>query len=134
MEFITKLVERNPEQLEEMKKLGVFMSEEERTRILQGIIFGDFYLSIQASYYHYCQPRLTMELDMYSSMEMAVIKNVDGKGIWTNLEDDEIFSDFTYVDEFKNRNDSNGLYGYLDVQLIEELYQYLKGKFTEQSE
>jgi hypothetical protein len=100
MEFITKLEERNPEQWDQIKKLGLF-DEEERTRISKGISFGDFHLSIQASYYHYCQPRITTDFEIYKSMEMAVIKTVDGKSVWTNLEDDEIFKDFPYIAEFK---------------------------------
>lgn len=86
---------------------------------------GNVNLSIQGSQGHYCSPRETINPKEYMSMEMAVI--VDGE--WVNLENDHLFDDFDKVEDFKiYEGGTEGLYGFIPVELIEDLYQYLKFK------
>lgn len=115
MEFIQKLNELNA-------------VTNDPYRVLKGITIGDIHLSIQGSSGHYCSPRITTKLENYYDMELAIIKNIEGEGVWINVENDEVFSDFSKIEEFKERNSTQGLYAFLSVSLIEELYQYLQGK------
>lgn len=89
---------------------------------------GDYKLSIQGSKYHYCTPREGVNIDLYSSMEIAII---DSDGDMRDVLEDIFFFDFkrrkelhTYIDG----EDCGCVYGYVPVDLINDLYLYLKFK------
>ncbi|MCM3665546.1 hypothetical protein M3204_14100 [Mesobacillus subterraneus] len=121
MEFLTQLEER---ELGDKTALRAIFEPDNMHRMHKGIQVGPYVLSIQASYYHYCSPRITMETDLYSEMEMAVIKDNE----FISIVDDENFKDFEQAYLIHDSWDA-GVYAYVDVQLIEGLYQYLKTKF-----
>lgn len=123
MEFLTKLQERNIGDKQAIKALGIF-DDEHMHRMYKGIQVGPYVLSIQASYYHYCSPRITAETDFYLEMEMAVIKDNE----FISIVGDENFKDFEQAYLIHDSWDA-GVYAYVDVQLIENLYQFLKVKY-----
>lgn len=78
---------------------------------------GDVSLSIQASYAHYCTPRKTLrDLSEYTSMEFALIGE---SGEFIRVQ--EILPGFSKLEEIEEYWDT--VYGYVPVNLIEELYQ-----------
>lgn len=131
MEFLTKLEPtKETVKFNEIAKTqpqmvtDFFGLSDNKFQMFKGITFDNIHLSIQGSYSHYCSPRITTDKENYSSMELAVI--IDGE--WVSIDDDHFFDDFDRHDEFKERNDTKGLYAYLDVENIERLYQYIKAK------
>lgn len=123
MEFLTKLQERNLGDKEAIRSLGIF-GEEQMHRMYKGLVFGPYVLSIQASYYHYCSPRITADTDFYSSMEIALIKDNE----FVSIVEHEDFKDFEERYLIHDSWDS-GVYACVDVKLIESLYQFLKAKY-----
>lgn len=114
MEFIKAL-----EETDDSKTLkGIMPFDEDRTyRGFKHIRKGDISLSIQASYGHYCTPRKTLRnLDDYMSMEFALI---DASGDFIRVK--EILPNFKRLNEIEEY--WNTVYGYVPVDLIEELYQ-----------
>lgn len=66
------------------------------------IEFGDMHLSIQASQFHYCSPRLTLaSSDQYQSFEVALIL----KGDWFHPEKDERFANTTWAEYWSKYDD-----------------------------
>ncbi|PHD96638.1 hypothetical protein [Bacillus toyonensis] len=123
MEFLKRL-----EEIADSKMFGKqlsnipLMSELNHYRVLKGLVFGeDIVLSIQASYGHYCTPRETIELDDYSEMELGLIQN-GGFVTVTNLLPE--FKRLKEIEEYEST-----VYGYVPVDLIEELYQELKKSY-----
>lgn len=84
----------------------------------KGIQFDTFYLSIQASYGHYCIPRMNLKtLKEYFGMEIAFVNNSGG---WTSI--NEILSNDLY--ERLNNYFGDCVYSYVPVKLIHEIYEY----------
>lgn len=80
-------------------------------------------LSVQASFSHYCSPRTTTDLKDYTSMEIALFK--DGEFIsLTGLL-------IPHIDLMKRAEGyyEGTVYGYMPVEMIEEIYQALKETF-----
>ncbi|OUB19506.1 hypothetical protein BK708_19655 [Bacillus thuringiensis serovar yunnanensis] len=123
MEFLTKLEETEDSKLAREKLSEVpFIGIAAQFRMLKGFVFGEgIKLSIQASYGHYCTPRETLDLNKYERMEVALLKND-----FVTVE--EVLPDFPSLKAFEEF-DSGGVYGYVPIELIEELYQELKRKY-----
>lgn len=85
-------------------------------RSFKSIYFGDLRLSIQASEYHYCTPRKTVELDKYEAMEFALMSN----GEFIRVSEILPGPGFEEIEEYFDQ-----VYAYAPVELIEEVYQKL---------
>lgn len=113
MDFIKVLEESNDSKA--VKSLMPF-DEDLTYRGFKHIRKGDVSLSIQASYGHYCTPRKTLsDLNEYASMEFALLRN----GEFITVSD--ILPNFPRLEEIEEYCDT--VYGYVPVNLIEELYQ-----------
>lgn len=75
-------------------------------------------LSIQASYAHYCSPRLTLPVGMYDSVELAIFRDNE----FTSIE--EVTQNKELIEELNDYYEGT-VYGYVPVEIIEELYQAL---------
>jgi hypothetical protein len=79
---------------EQMKAKGMNATH----RHFNGITAGEYTLSIQASEYHYCEPRETLEdLSQYTEMEIAIFKN----GEWVQPREDEKIKQFPRYSELE---------------------------------
>lgn len=119
MEFITKMIVSDEEvNLLHLSRVG----EEMMSRSFDHILFDDFSLSIQASYAHYCIPRKTLkDLKEYAAMEFALLK--EGEFISVR----ELLPDFKRLFEIESYHDT--VYGYVPVDLIEDMFQEFKKKY-----
>lgn len=111
MEFLTKLTTKS--------ETGDF-------RHFNQIEVGKYALSIQASMYHYCSPRETLDKDQYYSMEMAIFYNDKWLRILTHksLKKFERYNEL--IERAENVKSSACVYGWVPVDLIEAFYQFLK--------
>lgn len=94
-------------------------------RRLTRIDAGEYYLSIQGSSGHYCDPRETLHVEYYNEMEIAIF---DKEGEWVKPSD-EVLKGFDRYNELIERADGSEsctVYGYVKVELINALYLYLK--------
>lgn len=101
-----------------------------RVRTFNPIMFRDenewpIWLSIQASSGHFCAPRITINPEDYDSMEFAL---VNAAGDFNKIED--LLPDFDLVDEVNQYyNEANGVYAFVPLGYIEELFQELTKKY-----
>lgn len=87
-------------------------------RMLQSFVNTKGYrLSIQASEAHYCTPREFLPLDKYTAMEIAVM---DPEGNFVQIAD--VTNNQAIIEKFAEY-EGDSVYGYIPVELIEELYQ-----------
>lgn len=125
MNFINNLVEsagsvRMKEALKETPMSSSY--DNGGFRVFEPIQIGDVYISIQASYGHYCSPRKTLEnLNDYTSMEVALIRDDHFVSI-SEVIDEQFLSD-KLSEHFEGT-----VYSYVPVELIEEVYLYLAKK------
>lgn len=93
--------------------------EELTFRMFNGIqINEDLWISVQASYSHYCSPRRTFDdLSEYNSMEFALM---DKNGF---ISVSSVLPDFHRLAEIEEYHDT--VYGYVPVNLIEDLFEAL---------
>jgi hypothetical protein len=114
MEFLKQLEEDGRSKLSD-----AIFDDDSILRGFKHIQIGDLSLSIQASWGHYCTPRRTLNnLDEYSTMEFAIIQD-DGEFATVS----EVLPTFSRLDEIEEYE--NTVYGYVPVDLIEQLYQEL---------
>jgi len=95
-------------------------------RMLDAIDAGKYKLSIQGSNGHYCSPRDTINPLYYSDMELAIFKGDK----WVNPNRDKKIKAFPRYSELMERCDGVSkytVYGYAPVELLNDLYLYLKG-------
>ncbi|MGM0846934.1 MAG: hypothetical protein ACQEUT_18400 [Bacillota bacterium] len=121
MDFLSKLVES--EETKKLRKENLpFFRSGMGMQSFNGIeVSGGVRLSIQASFYHYSTPRATLPVGVYTAMEMAIIK--DGRFASAS----EVSSNpelFGQLDEYFD----GSVFGYVPVELIEQLYQELKAE------
>ncbi len=118
MEFLKNLTES--EDSKKIKELGIGFGDYENhgMRGNNALIIGDIALSIQASYAHYCLPRKTIDLDAYTHMEMAIIKEGEF------LSAGEVVHNKELAEKLDEHFDT--VFSCVPVELIEELYQDLK--------
>jgi hypothetical protein len=119
MEFIKLLNETN-----DTKTIGKIMPFDEDTtfRMFRGTkINNNLWISIQASYGHYCSPRKTLKnLKEYTSMEFALM-DTDRNF----LDVKEVLPDYSNLFEINEYFDG-GVYAYVPVELINDLLKELK--------
>lgn len=102
--------------------------EEYSYRMISAIKCGRYKLSIQGSGGHYCTPREILSPTDYTSMEVVIFGSRDN---WVNPRRSKKLKAFPRYDELMDRADgypSSMVYGYVDMDLINDLYLYLKGK------
>lgn len=100
-------------------------------QMFKSIDAGNYKLSIQGSHGAYCSPRESLKPHCYNSMEMAIFR--DDK--WLNVSKSSILKAFPRYIELKERADGwfpnkggcggNVVFGYVPVDLINDLYNYL---------
>ena len=86
-----------------------------KLRVLQHIYFGDYEysVSVQASFYHYCIPRETLDLSEYT--HFAVMLNIPDEDVPVEWEK------FNYC--------GDKVYGYVPIESIEQLIDDLGKKY-----
>ena len=114
------------ELIKELEKQANANSTEEY-RNLKAVKAGKYMLSVQGSSGHYCSPRMTLPVDIYAEMELAIINK---KGALVSINKSKIFRDFKRYDELFSRidcpNTGCAVYGYVSVGLLNELYCFLR--------
>lgn len=90
-------------------------------------------LSIQASMFHYCEPRRTIDLDYYETLEMRIISELSLKQIFSGA--DDILRELAeYEDAIHILDEPKrvmGVYYNVPVELIEKIYLHLEKLFGE---
>jgi hypothetical protein len=118
MEFLKRL-----EVTEDSKTIGSILPFNENTtfRMFKGIKINDnLWLSIQASYGHYCTPRKTLKnIEEYTNMEFALM-NGEREFVSVN----EVLPTFSKLDELDECFEGS-VYCYVPVELINNLFNEL---------
>lgn len=97
-----------------VKVLSVMKEEREgKFRLIESVRFREHWLSIQASYGHYCLPRETLSIEKYTHFEVLA-----------NIPDEDIPK--KWLDEY---HDSDNVFGYVPKAEIEELIGALNNKY-----
>lgn len=111
MEFINELVEKEFEESNIVRPIRKF----EPIRVKANV-----WLSIQASYGHFCRPRVTMtDLGMYTHWEIALF-NENDTGF---LRVKDVFPEFLSLAEIELYYDG-GPYSCVPTDLVEELFMH----------
>jgi len=96
-------------------------------RILKALKSGKYKMSIQGSTGHYCSPRVTLPIEDYDSMELALFN----KNGWFHITRSSVLRAFPRYNELLERADGINspapVFGYVSVDLINDLYVYLNG-------
>jgi hypothetical protein len=99
----------------------------EQFRQLQPIKLGKYFLSIQASEYHYCMPKKSLTVDKYTCFEIAIFNKA---GAFVSINRSRKFREFKRYSELLERisgvNSSAAIYAYVDAELLNDLYLFLK--------
>ena len=108
--------------IQELQKVNISSGDD--YRILKWLQAGKYYLSIQGSKGHYCQPRETLPLDIYISMELAIINK---KEKYVNAKRSSVLKSFSRYSELVRTMDGNKVvvYAYVPVDLINDIYLFL---------
>jgi len=127
--FIHKSLKiNNMELIKELQKQEKAFSTEDY-RMLNAVKAGKYFLSIQGSNTHYCTPRQSLPVDIYSSMELAIFNK---KGSMVSINRSKLLRQFERYNELVNRADSLNskatVYGYVSVDLLNDLYCFLNGR------
>ena len=113
------------ELIKELKKQEKAFSTEDY-RMLKAVKAGNYFLSIQGSNTHYCTPRKSLPVDMYSEMELAIFNK---KNSMVSINRSMVFRKFSRYSELIERADSlyskATVYGYVSVDLLNDLYCFL---------
>lgn len=116
------------ELIKELQKQEKAFSTEDY-RMLKVVKAGKYFLSIQGSNTHYCTPRQSLPVDIYSSMELAIINK---KGEMVSINRSKLIRNFSRYNELVDRADSLNskatVYGYVSVDLLNDLYCFLNGR------
>jgi hypothetical protein len=97
------------------------------TRIYQPIQAGNYFLSVQASDFHWCRPKTSTDLFQYEAMEVVLF---DKNHEWVNPLNTEEFNDFKRINEIRQvwRPGKQGVGVCVPVDLIQDFYDYLRNK------
>ena len=90
-------------------------------RYMQAIQVGKYKLSVQASKGHYCHPRETMNINFYSSYEMAIITE---QGNFLDIHKSSTIRKFPRYSELLGYYDGS-IFVYLPTDLLNDLYLFL---------
>lgn len=112
--------------IEELKKQDQKLDDD--YRVLEAIKAGNYKMSIQGSTGAYCSPRETLNVEYYYRMELALFN----KNGWLHITKSSVLKSFPRYPELMRcasdpKSDCN-VFGYLDIDLIEDLYVYLKNQ------
>lgn len=112
--------------MEIIKKLEL-RDRQEDFQFFKSLNTGKYSLSIQGSKYHYCSPRKTTKKENYTHMEIAIF-NQKGWFSITRSKNIKAFPKYkTLIKEHAdNLQGKATVFAYVPIELIEELYQYLK--------
>lgn len=102
----------------------------EKFRRFKAIKVGKYYLSIQASFSHYCDPRETVDIYNYESMEIAIF---DSDNEWVQPREDEYIKNFLRYEELIDGYEDGevAVRGWIDIDLIQDLCNYLERSIIE---
>ena len=107
--------------------LGELLDKQNLTikpHVVNAIKVGGFALSIQASSGHYCFPREDMNSYMdYTSFELMLMKE-DFRDF--NFKKSSKFKKFPRYDELLERYDGSAIFGWVAVDLLEDLIDFLE--------
>jgi hypothetical protein len=109
-------------------------------RMLDAVKAGEYKMSVQGSTIHYCSPRTTLPVEDYALMELALFNK---KG-WLHITRSSVLKAFPRYNELLKRtivvrticlhhlsqasvNSSSPVFGYVPVDLLNDLYVYLNG-------
>lgn len=96
-------------------------------RMLDAVKAGKYKMSVQGSTTHYCSPRKTLPVEDYELMELALFNK---KG-WLHITRSDVLKAFPRYNELLERadgvNSSAPVFGYVPVDLLNDLYVYLNG-------
>jgi hypothetical protein len=109
---------------EESKKIRKWTTQKNELviRDFQNIEFGDFLLSIRADATSNCTPRKTLdEINKYETMEFALVKGEKFLSVT------DVLPEFSKLKEIQRYDHS--IYGYVPVELIQDLYLELSKKY-----
>ena len=113
------------ELIKELQKQKKAFSTEDY-RMLEPVKAGNYFLSIQGSNAHYCTPKKSLPVDMYSEMELAIFNK---KCKMVSVNRSNVFRKFSRYSELVERadflNSTATVYGYVSVDLLNELYCFL---------
>ena len=116
------------ELIKELQKQEKAFSTEDY-RMLKPVKAGDYFLSIQGSNTHYCTPKQSLPVDIYSSMELAIINK---KGSMVSINRSKLIRKFSRYAELVERaeglNSKVTFYGFVSVDLLNDLYCFLNGR------
>ncbi|MCA1021586.1 hypothetical protein [Halobacillus litoralis] len=119
MEFVNKLIETEDSKRASEMTNPISLGLGGGFRMLQGIKLGNgVHLSVQASSNHYCSPRKTIDLTDYDEMELAVFKDNQFASVTDVIDNNPLAQKF-------EEHYEGTVYGFVPVELIEELYQEL---------
>lgn len=110
-------------ELLETKEESKYMSIHHR--LFKPIEFeNNFSISIQGSYSHYCNPRQTLSIDEYESLEIAIFENDK----WIQPHTDKRFLNFSRINELLSHYEESDIAvgGYLPIDLIQDLCEYIE--------
>ncbi len=117
LEFVTELMKQ--------EEKPIFSSG---FRCFKSLKAGRYSMSIQGSTGHYCTPREILSADEYVSMEIALFR--DGK--WLRVSRSKVLKAFPRYAELADRAEdlksSSCVFGWVPVDLINDLYLYLLGR------
>jgi len=116
------------ELIKELQKQEKAFSTEDY-RMLKAVKAGNYFLSIQGSNIHYCTPRQSLPVDIYSNMELAIINK---KGSMISINRSKVIRNFSRYNELVNKagslNSKATVYGYVSIDLLNDLYRFLNRK------
>jgi hypothetical protein len=93
------------------------------------IQLGNYSLSIQYGEYLYCSPKQNLPPTKYTSVELAIFHGLENieksheKGV--KQEEFESFKHFKFLQSFRTDSDNFAYFGYVPVELVDDLYLYL---------
>lgn len=96
-------------------------------RTLKSINCGKYRLSIQGSKGHYCSPRQSVSIEKYVAMEIAIFNK---RHSFVSANRSSVIRKFPRYNELIERadclNSRATVYGYVNVDLINDLFLFLK--------
>jgi hypothetical protein len=112
--------------IKELQKQENMEDYKDDNRVLNSIKAGKYKLSIQGSNSAYSSPRITLPVECYSKMELAIFNN---KGWLCYLRKSKVLKKFPKYNELLDRvdgiNSKAPVFGYVSINLLNELYLYL---------
>ncbi|WP_317312298.1 hypothetical protein [Clostridium thermobutyricum] len=100
-------------------------------RMFEGIKIGDYILSIQASDFHYCEPRKTLnDLNLYKAWEIGIFNS---NNEWVNISKFKyrrVFSGWLYYEYFINKYDGM-VAGRIETVVVQSLLDFIDNNIKE---